>query len=78
MYVNVCSGQTGCGNCFMGMVHSRQKFYFDGHMRYRKSKDIMITALKNGITRYRHTIYLCPSRDLNPSPAQVRIQVALD
>ena len=75
MYVDVCSGHTGFGNRFMGMVHSWQNFYFDGHMRYRESKDIMITALKNEITRDRHTTYLCAPRDLNPSPAQGRIQV---
>jgi len=48
------------------MVHAQQNFYFDGHVRYRKSKDIMMTALKNGIRRDRHTTYLCPLRDLNP------------
>ena len=67
MYVNVCSGHSGCGNRFMGKVHSWKNLYFDGHMRYRESKDIMITALKNGITRDRHTTYLCPPRDFNPS-----------
>ena len=34
-----------------------------------------MTVLKNGITRDIHTTYLCPPRDLNPSPAQGRIQV---
>ena len=69
MYVNVCSSHTGCGKLLHEMVHSRQNFYFDGHIRYRKSKDIMMTALKNGIRRDRHTTYLCPPRDLNPSSA---------
>ena len=75
MYISVCSGHKGCGKLLHGMVHSQQNFYFDGHVRYRKSKDIMMTALKNGIRRDRHTIYLCPPWDLNPSPAQGRIQV---
>ena len=75
MYVNVFSGHTGCGKLLHRMVHSQQNFYFDGHVRYRKSKDIMMTALKNGIRRDRHTTYLCPPRDLNPSPALSRIQV---
>ena len=75
MYINVCSGHTGCEKLLHGMVHSQQSFCFDGHVRYRKSKDIMMTALKNGIRRDRHTTYLCPPRDLNPSPALSRIQV---
>ena len=75
MYINVCSGHTGCGKVLHGMVHSQQKIYFDGHVRYRKSKNIMMTALKNGIRRDRHTTYLCPPRDLNPSSALGRIQV---
>ena len=51
MYVNVCSDHTGCGNRFMGKVHTWQNFYFDGHMRYRKSKDITRTALIYLFTR---------------------------
>ena len=46
MYINVYSGHTGCGNRFMGKVHSWPNFYFDGHVRYRKSKEVMMTALK--------------------------------
>ena len=46
MYINVCSGHTGCGKVRHGMVHSQQNFYFDGHVRYRKGKDNMVTALK--------------------------------
>ena len=69
MYISVCSGHTGCGKVLHGMIHSQQNFYFDGHVRYRKSKDIMMTALKNGIKRDRHTTYLYPPMDLNPSSA---------
>ena len=57
MYVNVCSDHTGCGNRFMGKVHTWQNFYFDGHMRYRKSKDITRTALIYLFTRATN---LCP------------------
>ena len=46
MYINVCSGHAGCGKVLHGMVHSQQNFYFDGHVRYRKSKHIMMAALK--------------------------------
>ena len=33
----------------------------------------MITALKNGNTRSKHVTHLCPSWDLNPSPALGRL-----
>ena len=38
MYVNVCSSHTGCEKLLRGMVNSWQNFYFDGQIRYRKSK----------------------------------------
>ena len=60
MYINVCSGHTGCGKLLNRMVHSQQNFYSDGHVRYRKSKRIMMAALENGIRRDRYTTYLCP------------------
>ena len=69
MYINVCSSHTGRGKLLHEMVHAQQNFYFDGNVRYRKSQDIMMTALKNGTRRDRHTTYLCPPRDLNPSSA---------
>ena len=75
MHVNVCISHTRCKKLVHEMVHAQQNFYFDGHVRYRKRKDIMVTALKNGIRRYRHTTYLYPPWDLNPSPARGRIQV---
>ena len=59
MYVNVCSSHKGCGKVLHGVVHLQQNFYFDGHERYRKSKDTMMSALKNGIRRDRHVTYLC-------------------
>ena len=33
------------------------KFYFDGHIRYRKSKDIMMTGVQNIVTG-KHATYL--------------------
>ena len=75
MYINVCSGHKGCAKMFHAVAHLLRNFYFDGHVRYRRSKDIMMTALKNGIRRDRQTTYLCPPRDLNPSSALGRIQV---
>ena len=33
------------------------KFYFDGHIRYRKSKDIMMTGMQNIVTG-KHATYL--------------------
>ena len=51
MYINVLSGHTGCEKILHGMVHSQQNFYFDGHVRYRKSKDITRTALIYLVTR---------------------------
>ena len=57
MYINVCSGHTGCGKLLHGMVCSQQNFYFDGHVRYRKSKDIARTALIYLTTRATN---LCP------------------
>ena len=73
MHINVCSGHKGFGKVLHGMVHSQEKFYFDGHVRYRKSKDIIMPASKNRIRRDRHTTYLCPPWDLNPSSALGRI-----
>ena len=32
-------------------------FYFDGHIRYRKSKDIMMTGVQNIVTG-KHATYL--------------------
>ena len=75
MYINVCSGHTGCEKVLHVMVHAQQNFYFDGHVRYRKSKDIMMTALKNRIRRDRHTTYLCPPWYFNPSSARGRDRV---
>ena len=57
MYINVCSSHTGCRKLVHEMVNAQQNFYFDGHVRYRKSKDIMMTALKNDIRRDRHTLF---------------------
>ena len=57
MYVNVFSSHTGCGKLLHGMVHSRRNFYFDGHIRYRKSKDIMMTGVQNIVTD-KHATYL--------------------
>ena len=54
MYVNVYISDTGFGKLLHGMVHLRQNFYFDGHIRYRKSKDITITALIYSVTRATH------------------------
>ena len=51
MHINVFSGHTGCGKLLHGMVYSRQNFYFDGHVRYIKSKDITRTALVYLVTR---------------------------
>ena len=51
MYINVCSGHKGCERLLHGMVYSRQSFYFDEHVRYRKSKDITRTALLYLVTR---------------------------
>ena len=36
MYINVCSGHTGCKKVLHVMVHAQQNLYFDGHVRYRK------------------------------------------
>ena len=33
------------------------KFYFDGHIRYRKTKDIMMTGVQNIVTG-KHATYL--------------------
>mgnify|MGYP006945509208 CR=1 FL=1 len=33
------------------------KFYFDGHIRYRKTKDIMMTGVQNIVTS-KHATYL--------------------
>ena len=57
MHIKVCSGHTGCGKLLHGMVHAQQNFYFDGHVRYRKSKDITTTALIYLVTRATN---LCP------------------
>ena len=69
MYVNVCSSHTGCGKLLHEMVHSWQNFYFDGHIRYRNSKDIMMTGVQNIVTS-KHATYLgCPRWDSNPGSA---------
>ena len=57
MYVNVCSSHTGCGKLLRGTVHSWQNFYFDVHISYGKSKDIMITGMQNIVTS-NHATYL--------------------
>ena len=57
MYVNVYSGHKGCGKLLHGMAHSWQNFYFDGYIRYRKSKDIMMTGVQNIVTS-KHATYL--------------------
>ena len=60
--VNIC--------IFRCTRQSWRKFYLNEYVQCIESKDIMMTALKNGIRSDRHTTYLCPPRDLNPSPAQ--------
>ena len=46
----------GVKRSFMGCsLHG--KFYFDGHIRYRKSKDIMMTGVQNIVTG-KHATYL--------------------
>jgi hypothetical protein len=41
------------------------KFYFDGQIRYRKTKDIMMTGVQDLVTN-KHATYLeFPRRDLN-------------
>ena len=66
MYINVCSGHTGCGKLLHGMVHSWQNFYFDGHIRYRKTEHTTIIGMQNIVTS-KHATYLgCPPRDSNP------------
>ena len=57
IYVDVCSSHTGCGKFLHGMVSPWQHFYFDGHIRYRKSKDIMMTGVQNIVTG-KHATYL--------------------
>ena len=69
MYVDVCSSHKGCGKFLHGMVSSWQNFYFDGHIRYRKSKDIMMTGVQNIVTG-KHATYLEFFRwDSNPGSA---------
>ena len=68
MYINVCSGHTGCGKLLHGMVYSRQNLYFDEHVRYRKSKDITVISVQN-IVISKHATYL------EFSPAGIRTQI---
>ena len=53
-------GRSDDGKLHHETTNIMANFYFDGHIRYAESKDIMMTALRNGIIRDRHTTYLCP------------------
>ena len=57
LYVDVCSRHKGCGKLLHKMVQSWQKFYVDGHIRYRERKDIMMTGVQNIVTS-KHATYL--------------------
>ena len=57
MYISVCSGHTGCGKLLHEDGLFTAEFYFDEHVRYRKSKDITVISVQNIVTS-KHATYL--------------------
>ena len=57
----------GVESVFMGWsIHGKN--FFDGHIRYRKSEDIMMTGVQHIVTSNMQLTWSFPRWDSNPEP----------